>query len=535
MADDYDFSGLAPEGQQQGSPEPASISEQSGRPPVESRPEEEAGVNLSGLSVLDHDQANKAALEEKYGSLPQQALTVAEGAAQGVAGPLAPAFERLTGLTTGKDILGRATTNPFLHSGSEALAFGAASYFGDELGLSGVVGEAGQAATKLLPEVTGIKSAAELATLSASNELSRMVEGDPNQTLGSAAVSVGLSGVLGGLGGAFLEKYNPFKAYAANKLRSKASNIIAATLGEGASLIAGIGLGNAMGFPVLGGFIAERTLAPIFTALAKPFANKLAGTAAAEAAYDYIYTANAGQKTITNAVSSLFSKSFQSVNFKDILPPSDAERSKLESYLLKQQDPKVAIEMGNPIAHYLPEHATEAASLSAKAVNYFNSLKPVQAQTSPLDTPSPIDKSAQNKYNRALDVAQKPLLVIPHIQNGTLLPQDVVTLRTLFPGVHEAIVRNMTKEIIANPEAAKNFPYAKKQAMSVFIGGKPLESTMTPQAAQAIMHSNASQQAAESQPQAGGRRPSQSALGQVNKVNALYQTPLEARAVNRRK
>lgn len=543
MADDQpDFSGLTPV-DQAGGPAPANAAT-APEPSQNIVPQQEPGQiteepNFGGLTILDKEAHDKSLLEEKYGTVPQQALTALEGAAQGVLGPLAPLAETATGLTTGKDILGRQTTNPFIHTGSEAVAFGAASLFGDELGglsLAGAAEGIGKLAAKAIP-VAGARGAAELATLAASHELARMVEGDPNQTLGSAAVSVGLSGVLGGLGGAVLEKYNPLKAYANNKLRQQASSTISKILGEGA----GMGMGLVVGHKVGGipgavvGLATERVLAPIFTTLSKPFANKLASTAAAEAAYDYIYAASAGQKTIENAAKSLFSESFKDVQLKDVLPPSEKERDKLQAYLLQNEtkDFNDKVNQGSSIAHYLPDHATESANLSEKATNYFKQLRPTNTPLAHLDYAGPIRKPDTYNYNRQLDIAQKPLMVIGHLQNGTLMPQDIQTMQTLYPGVHNAIVKNITAGLIENKDVAKNFSYAKKQAINAFMGGTPLDSTMTPFSAQQIMKS-ASPPQSESHSQPSQRKASGSELRQINKTNALYSTKSQSREINRR-
>lgn len=534
MADQIDLSGLSPVIPQESAPAPASV------PNTQKVADNSEGLNLQGLAPVDQDAYNQSILDEKYGSLPQQALAGIEGAAQGIVGPLAPAAEIATGLTTGKDILGRATTNPFTHGASEALSFGASSIFGDELGLPGVVGEVGEAASKAIPKFLGAKGAAEMATIAASNEFSKMVEKDPNQTLGSAAVSVGLSGLLGGLGGEVLERYNPLKAYANNKLRSKASDAIQHIIGGGTSFGAGAIASTALGHPWLSpvaGYITERALEPIFTYLAKPLAQKIAGSAAAEAAYDYLYASNQGQKAISKTVTAMFTKAAESVQLKDMLPPSDKEREKLQSYLLKNDDIDQAMNMGNPIAHYMPDHATEAATLTANAVNYFKALKPTQSAMAPLDAVPPLDKDAQYKYNRALDVAEKPLSIIPHIEKGTLLPQDVKTIQTLYPGLHTAITKEITDNMIKHPEASKDFSYAKKQALNLFLGGNPLHSTMSQPVMQNIVMANAGNRSQQQMQQQGGARKgstSNATLSQLNKVSSLYQTSLQARQVNRK-
>lgn len=494
------------------------------------------GYDFSGLSVANPEKAAEDAIQSRYGTLPQQGLAALEGGAQGVLGPLAPAAEIATGLTTGKDIRGRAEANPVTHFGSEAGTFAAASIFGDEIGLPGVATEGGNLLSKVVPSAKWFSTATagELATLAASNELSKMVEGDPNQTLGSAAVNVGLSSLLGGVGGAAVENFNPFKAFARHAFDSKAKNIISNILGEGGALALGVGFGHLVGWPFIGGYIAERTLAPALTALAKPFAEKLVSTEAARAAFEYTYTAQAGKRALMNQITDLFGAGTKVTPAKEFLFPTQSVRNELIKNLQRASDPQNALQGGDLIAHYLPNHAAGLGELTAKAVNYFNSLKPQQPVNNPMDATPPISKVAEANYNRQLDNAQQPLMLLQHAKKGTLQPQDVTTIRTLYPGLHDQMIRGITEQIINNKNAAMALPYGVKNSLNLLIGGKALDSTMTPSAAQAIIKSQEPPQANQPQ-QKKGRNPSGAELSQVNKVNALYQTPEQARAAHRRK
>ncbi len=536
MSEDLNFKGLVPD-EPPAAAAPTPIA--GATPPAPAQIVD--GYNLSGLTPEDQNAFNDAKLKERYGTVPQQILAGFEGAAQGIAGPLAPAAEIATGLTSGKDILGRAHVNPFTHGLSEAGAFGAAAVFGDELGLPGIVGEIGEGAAKLAPKMAGavgaFRGAAEMATIAASNEFSKMVEGDPNQTLGTAAVSVGLSGLLGGLGGGLLEKINPLESYAKSQRRAKATGVIEKILGGAGALGAGTLIGGAVGHPLLGamaGYAAERTLEPVFSFLAKPLASKIANMGAAEAAYDYLYASHAGDRVVQKTVTALFTKAAESIQLHDMLPPSDKEREKLQSYLLKNDDIQQAMNMGNPIAHYMPEHSSAAAQLTATAINYFNEIKPKQPTAAPFDSIPPVNKAAEYRYNRALDIAQKPMLAIKHIENGTLLPQDVKTIQTLYPGLHNGIVKSITDNMIRHPEAFKNFPYAKKQAMNMFIGGNALHGSMSQPMMQSILMGNAG---AQQQTQGGGKASpaNGSTLNQMNKISSMYQTPLERRQIQKGK
>jgi hypothetical protein len=532
MADEgYDFSGLTPaseNGEAMPQPAPASIQDDSSNP-------QQGGLNFAGLTPIDPAQTAKSMMEDQYGTIPQQLLTAGEGAAQGILGPIAPAIEEATGLTTGKDIRARAETNPFTHGAFEGLGFAGAAALGDELGLPGVVAKIGEGATELVPGVAGVKTAAELATIASSNELSKMVEGDPSQTLGSAAINVGLAGLIGGLGGYALDKVNPLKYFAKRAMKSKTSDFIANLLGEVTAFGAGAAVGNAVGIPIIGGvlgFAAERALAGPLTALAKPFAKRIAGLDAAGAAYDYVYTAQQGQKKLSNAVLSFFEDAGKTVQFKDLAMPSSASRDELEKSLEQAGDMNNAINIGAPIAHYLPDHTTGAAEMTANAINYFKALKPTQPINHPLDTPPPVDKYAQEKYNRALDIAQQPLLVLDYAKKGTITTNDVATLKTIYPGLYNGMVTKLQNGLIEAKAKDTPISYTQRLGLST-LTGMPMDTTLTQNSMQAIINS-VPQRPTPQGAQGGRRKPSSQTSKTMEKVDSMYQTPLQAREADRK-
>lgn len=521
--------------------------------------------------------------QKTYGTTGQQVLAGLEGVGQGVIGPIAPAFEVSTGLTTGKDIRGRAQANPVTHAVGEGAGFlGSLAIPGvAEVGLAGQVANVGEHAAALLPEVAskilvgGVKASAEMAALQTSNELTKMVVGDPNQTLGSAAINVGLSGLIGGAGGVAIggvsnlwnkaknisgvEKLlNDFQGETAAIQQAKGAapsdfeaipasssskslgvklarwvdengaDALAKAAGKSAAGVVGGGLGALVGHPFIGALAGEKILAPIISSLAKPLAENAIDSIAAKTSVDYLASAFKGQQILDNSVSNFFSKGSQ-VLAKDLIP-DQADRNKLEKSLENAAIPSNAINIGGAIGHYLPQHATGVAESAAQAINYFQRLKPTQPITNPLDKVPPIDKTAQNNYNRQLDIAQQPLMVLQHVKNGGILPQDISTIRTLYPGLHDSMIRKLTNGIIQNKEAAQGLSYAQRQSLSILIGGTPLDSTMTAQAAQAIIGSASPKSQIQAQQTKSGQsgKASGSTLSQLNKVNSLGQTSLQA-------
>ena len=156
--------------------------------------------------IPDHlFKSDEDRLQEKYGTPTEMAKTAVEGAAQGLAGPLAPLAERALGIDP-EEIRARAEANPLTHYGSElaglagglltgsgeaALAAKGGGLAAKALGLAdeaGAVAKVGSAA---------LKGAIENMTIQSGDELSKMVLLDPAQTSETALTDIGLAGVLG--------------------------------------------------------------------------------------------------------------------------------------------------------------------------------------------------------------------------------------------------------------------------------------------------------------------------------------------------
>lgn len=156
---------------------------------------------------------------EKYGTGTQAAIAGLEGAAKGIAGPLATGAERLAGVPA-EDIEGREEANPGTHFGSELAGFAGSAFIPggqarvlEKLG-AGAVGKLGLEAAEGAGALAKIGSAAakgfvENAAYQVGNELSSTVLRDPNQDLGHAAIDVGLAGLLGGVVGGGIGSVSP--------------------------------------------------------------------------------------------------------------------------------------------------------------------------------------------------------------------------------------------------------------------------------------------------------------------------------------
>lgn len=215
------------------------------------------------------------------------------------------------------------------------------------------------------------------------------------------------------------------------------------------------------------------------------------------------------------------------------IKPDSASSMALGNHLQDlQAEPSKLLDIGGSLGHYLPDQATRLGALATTAIQYFDTIKPKPIQNAPLDTVPRVDKMAQGKYDRQLEIAQQPSLALQHVKNGTLQPNDIVTLKTLYPGLYESMVQKAGQALIKAKNDNVEIPYKQKRSLSLLLG-QPLDSTMTTSAMQAIIKSQGPQQI-NNQAKAQKKPPSDTEFAQINKVDKMSLTPLEARQVNRK-
>jgi hypothetical protein len=201
----------------------------------------------------------------------------------------------------------------------------------------------------------------------------------------------------------------------------------------------------------------------------------------------------------------------------------------LQSLFLLQH-PQSLFSVGEQMQH-LPDLAPAFSSTATNALGYLTSLKPKQPTTLPYDQFKQTNKSHPDAYDHALKIAEQPLSVMNKIKNGTIIPMEVTALKSMYPKLYQNLTGQLTKQMIEHKHKKIDLPYKTRIGISMFMG-QPLDSTMTPQALQAIQNVNGkvSQQAQQggggpATPQ-GGRH----TLSPLDKMANMAQTPLQRRA-----
>lgn len=184
-----------------------------------------------------------------------------------------------------------------------------------------------------------------------------------------------------------------------------------------------------------------------------------------------------GEAKMNKAVKAVF----KAGSMPAIASVTQQDRDKLDkqiSHLMANQEDAMGI--GGHTGHYLPDHGAAMGLASARAVSYLASLKPDTTPKNPLDKPRVLSAVEKGNYNRALDIAQNPAVVLEDIKNGTLNQLDVKHLRSMYPELYANMANKLNQQMIDAVHNGTEIPYKTKQSLSLFLG-QALDSSFTQQ------------------------------------------------------
>lgn len=277
--------------------------------------------------------------------------------------------------------------------------------------------------------------------------------------------------------------------------------------------------------PLVGG-IGKTRLKPITDRLVGPLASNDVHPQSFRSAVDFHDSAQSGADKIHSKISGVFEKSEKH-------KPDESQRESLKNKLTEYaEDPKKLLDIGGSLGHYLPAHAAQTAESAMTAIGYLNSIKPRPQQPGVLDPVMPPTKVDEEKFNRALDIAIDPTLVVQHAKDGTINESDMMALTAMYPNLSKSIMNKATEQMINNSTKHDTLSYAQKRSLSVLLN-QPVMFSQTPQAMQAIMQANAGAQD-QPQPQQKTKKASGVELKQINMVNKTGATPLQEQQLDRK-
>lgn len=236
------------------------------------------------------------------------------------------------------------------------------------------------------------------------------------------------------------------------------------------------------------------------------------------------HTAKA-QAMLNKAASNVFKPGVQVLTENQM--PATKSREKLNK-MVDQFDktPEALMRLTNgETGYYLPAHQAQLTKSSTQAIQYLQSIKPKEYKAGPLDKPIAPGPDQIARYNRALDIANQPAIVLKHIKDGTLLMSDMADLKAMYPALYSQFANRLSNEMIKNNSDSERIPYKTRMGLSLFLG-QPIDSSMNPMSIQSAQP-QPRQQPPVSQPQPKSKP---SALGKINKT---YMTPTQSREFSR--
>lgn len=200
--------------------------------------------------------------------------------------------------------------------------------------------------------------------------------------------------------------------------------------------------------------------------------------AAFKAMVDYAQATIKGETSLNRAAKGMFKAG------KEVLPqskmPTEKDNERLDKRLQKlQEDPTPLFETGKETSYYLPDHNQGMSAVAVRATNYLNGLRPNTDKPGILDAkriPSQMEKA---QYHRALGIAQQPLIVLNHVKNGTVIPQDIVALKSIYPGLYDKMSQKLFNELTEHVSKGEMVSYTTRIGLSMFLG-QPLDASMEP-------------------------------------------------------
>lgn len=505
--------------------------------PVSVPLEKAQGLLSHGYTQPSTDQLKNLLSYAKFSSTGEQVKSFLHGAGK------AATFGLSTALEDPESARNREAVNPGLVAGGEALGLGASMLIGS--GEAALLGKAGTVAAKAVglgaaESVAGriaasaIRSATETALYSAGNEVSKLISRDPEQSVQTALTHVGLAGAIGGLGGGLVGAVSPtwdaiegskmgeflsdFKDRVGSRLSGKPAETVLTpgaiknfpakegvplftekvsagtkwadwsvdkAMGQGVSAGMGAWAAKMVGVPKsVGALIGIPVLGPMFDSvvphLVKPILEGAVNSVAFKNAVEFGVRVAKGESLVNKVVQSVFTTGASDLGER--LTPTPKQKEMIEDAVKQAQlDPTFLMNMSQSLGHYLPDHAMSAGATVANAIQFLNAQRPNTTPVNPLDSEKRLSASEKYKFDRSLTLAQQPLMAMEHIKKGTIVPEDVHLVKSVYPGLYNNLVAKLTDSLITAKTKGEIIPYHIRQGLSLFLG-RPLDSTLTPQA-----------------------------------------------------
>jgi len=491
--------------------------------------------------------------EKQDGGVGGTIKASAQGLLEGAV-PFAAPIQIATGLRTKEDLDKEREEHPLAHGLGETAGF--VGSLMTPMSIFGAIGKGAEGVAHAA-EIgklgsTFLKGAAQTAALTTSDEMTKSLlgHGDPEHPVSAALLNIGAAGLLGGaasgvftLGEGLIGKGVASEAGA--KAAGEAQDFLfnlgksdnpAKILGITSVGLAAVpayktsrviedktGLPAWMTFPFVEGAYARlgykgiSKINPYITAAA---VKALSENEASGIPNVFHYVSKAvvpGVKKGAEGVSALFKAGTSQIapavldsereQLKEFIKSGGADKQLQNSMQHEAQGQnfahggEVQSEPNQSFAKIYPEQNTVLSAAKGRISKYLNSLRPQENQPKAVFDDAPKDTEKHRVYDRAIDLAVRPMGILDRVNKGDITPEHVMHFNSLYPEVHKFLSNEMTKQITEAQLKGEKPPYNKRMAMSLFLGAD-LDSSFSPIAIQTIQGLYANQKASAQQQQA---------------------------------
>lgn len=145
-----------------------------------------------------------------------------------------------------------------------------------------------------------------------------------------------------------------------------------------------------------------------------------------------------------------------------------------------------------------PKTAGAVQQTAIRATQFLSGKAPKEQQAGPMSRKLPPSQADLSKFNLYFQTVENPTDVLKHVAAGTLTPEHLETLSTVYPTLFSEMKSTVMEHLMdhmAKPEF--ELPYKKRQALAMFLG-QDLDGSLNPQSIQTnqmAMQTMGSQQA----------------------------------------
>lgn len=126
-------------------------------------------------------------------------------------------------------------------------------------------------------------------------------------------------------------------------------------------------------------------------------------------------------------------------------------------------------ESTRPLYAVAPNVSGAVAATAARAVQFLQSKVPVLEQFSPLSPKPEPSQTEIAHFERYQQVVNDPLSTFAMVKSGSITPQAIETLQTVYPQLYSQMQQTMMEKIIDHTANDKFIPYRTKMALSMFL------------------------------------------------------------------